>query len=349
MRLLHASFLAFQTIALVQAGAIKWTLHTSCYKNQDGTDNDGMANAMIGAVETTKQWASNGASKLPDAISSNPFTGRDVKKVVKNLLGEGDKLKSNGEIAIGKFKLFQELEGPIGKDGPANAKYEKSQEWKDLGTKDDHHQNFIIVCRPDLTVIDPDAFSIVWTDNARGIKDQSASDLQTMLDQENAGMNWEKVLESKNAPKAITRRMENPENDQKKVPSSVNFHPVWLATLRDDKNWGSWTDETFSIETRGDALSEYLLTGKNARPIDGILAFNLAKTMFHEMFHLTFWGGMLDEIPAENAYGWLKNVEKKNMENPDLYAILAVIIELVDKGFGGKKYTVKDTGAVSGK
>lgn len=54
---------------------------------------------------------------------------------------------------------------------------------------------------------------------------------------------------------------------------------------------------------------------------------------------------MLDAL-HEKAYGWIVNAEEKDLDNPDLYAIIAAAIEIVDRGFGGTKYTVSREGGI---
>ncbi|EQB59451.1 hypothetical protein CGLO_00158 [Colletotrichum gloeosporioides Cg-14] len=45
--------------------------------------------------------------------------------------------------------------------------------------------------------------------------------------------------------------------------------------------------------------------------------------MLHELFHLLYFGNMLD---APNAYRWMNNVKNNDRENPDLYAIIGAVI-----------------------
>ncbi|KAG7108784.1 hypothetical protein HYQ45_013583 [Verticillium longisporum] len=344
MRLLQVTFLALQATALVEAGFIKWTLHSSCYRDAAGADDPATADAIINAVETAKKWASNGETALRN--SNIPLIGKNLKKVLENLLGTGDSYKEKLEIAREKFKLFKELEGPIGKDGPPDARYENSQAWRDLAGTDEHHKHFVISCRPDLTVVDPDNEDAGWTDNIRGVVEQGKSDLPTMLSQE--AMPWTDIMKQPGVPLAVTRRIENPSQDQLRVVASVTFHPSFLNYLRQN-NWGAWTDALFADNTRGDALQEYRLKGGRARPVDGLLTFSIVKTMFHEMFHLGPWGAMTDASFSGRAYGWLNNIEDKFTDNPDWFAMLAAAIELYENGFAGKKYVVTELGEVKRK
>lgn len=61
------------------------------------------------------------------------------------------------------------------------------------------------------------------------------------------------------------------------------------------------------------------------------------------MFHLTAFGRMADD--GNGAYLWVNNVNRKNRENPDLMAIIAVVIELLNRE--GGQYTVSEEGKVS--
>ncbi|WDK20728.1 hypothetical protein CGRA01v4_12015 [Colletotrichum graminicola] len=59
-------------------------------------------------------------------------------------------------------------------------------------------------------------------------------------------------------------------------------------------------------------------------------------------FHLTYFGEMLDA--NEGAYGWANNVKNKNRENPDLYAIIGAVIELMHRD--GQRYSVSAEGEI---
>lgn len=61
------------------------------------------------------------------------------------------------------------------------------------------------------------------------------------------------------------------------------------------------------------------------------------------MFHLTAFGRMIDDTAG--AYLWVNNVKNKNRENPDLLAIIAAVIELLNKE--GTRYKVSEEGIVS--
>lgn len=50
-------------------------------------------------------------------------------------------------------------------------------------------------------------------------------------------------------------------------------------------------------------------------------------------------------LDAPNAYGWMNNVKNNNRENPDLYAIIGAVIELMNRD--GQKYSVSAEGEVS--
>jgi hypothetical protein len=48
---------------------------------------------------------------------------------------------------------------------------------------------------------------------------------------------------------------------------------------------------------------------------------------------------------SPNAYRWANNAKEKDLENPDLYAIIAVVIELLNRE--GQQYKVSAEGEVS--
>lgn len=92
---------------------------------------------------------------------------------------------------------------------------------------------------------------------------------------------WTEIMKLPGVPMAVTRRIEDPSQDQLRVVASVTFHPSYLNHLRQN-NWGAWSDALFADNTRGDALQEYRVKGR-ARPVDGLLTFSIVKTMFHEV------------------------------------------------------------------
>jgi hypothetical protein len=116
-----------------------------------------------------------------------------------------------------------------------------------------------------------------------------ASDLVKMVKQESSGKKWSE-LTGNDVAKAVTRRHDDttnaPTGGLAKVPGTVTIHPLWLAELRDNENWGIWTQTLFDSLEGENALEEYRKKAKNSirpRPMDGLLKSSLAKTLFHEV------------------------------------------------------------------
>jgi hypothetical protein len=63
-----------------------------------------------------------------------------------------------------------------------------------------------------------------------------------------------------------------------------------------------------------------------------------------QFFHLSAFGRMKDN---SDPYAWANNVKDQDLTNPDLYAIIAAVIELLNRD--GDKYKVAESGAVSKK
>ena len=62
-----------------------------------------------------------------------------------------------------------------------------------------------------------------------------------------------------------------------------------------------------------------------------------------QFFHLTYFGSMLDD--GGEAYGWANNVKRNNRNNPDLFAIIGTVIELMNRD--GQKFEVSKEGNVA--
>jgi hypothetical protein len=56
-------------------------------------------------------------------------------------------------------------------------------------------------------------------------------------------------------------------------------------------------------------------------------------------------GGMRDEPSVQKAYGWVRNKEDKNLNNPDLLAIVGTVIRLLYKD--GAQYKINGEGEIS--
>jgi hypothetical protein len=50
-------------------------------------------------------------------------------------------------------------------------------------------------------------------------------------------------------------------------------------------------------------------------------------------------------VDSDEAYGWVNNVKNQSRANPDLFAIIAAIIELLNRD--GDKYKVDKDGVVT--
>ncbi|KAJ5007681.1 hypothetical protein K4K48_011787 [Colletotrichum sp. SAR 10_66] len=134
------------------AEAASWTLHESCYRKEvfeNGNpskkitvDDKELENAILKGVEDAKAWAAAAASHIKDSLSKNPLKGRAVKAALEPLVGKDDYNKAAGDVKS-KFDNIATMEGPVGREGNENGRYEKSSAWAALKKSDDHHFNFL--------------------------------------------------------------------------------------------------------------------------------------------------------------------------------------------------------------
>ncbi|SPO03137.1 uncharacterized protein DNG_05819 [Cephalotrichum gorgonifer] len=340
------------------ADTVKWTLHKSCYMDLDDEHtvpenylspnnyvkkNDELANAINETVHIVKAWADRGAKKIDDSISFNPLIGQATKDALKPLIGRGN-YKDNAKDIRDKFKKLATLEGPIGKDGDARGRYEQSNAWKSLQENNDHYLDFVIVCRPELTIRKGD-FNPLGApyDMVRLTQLYKGADLEVMILQEKDPGKWDELAQRL---QAVTTRDRDLSEVRLHVAETITFHPLWIKTQM-DKGFEGWTQEIFDQATAANAAEILKEKSKknqqDLRPVDILLDASFARNMFHEMFHLTAFGRMSDDIAG--AYWWANNIELQNRENPDLLAIIAVVIELLNRE--GSQYKISADGTVS--
>ncbi|KAH0439392.1 hypothetical protein CcaCcLH18_02869 [Colletotrichum camelliae] len=348
MRLLQVTVLALHAVSAVEAAKVSWTLHKSCYRNKEDTaDDNELADAMIKSVNDAKAWAKRAASKI--SLSILPLGGLPTKIAIGPLVGLDNYNTAAKEIRD-RFKKIEDMEGPVGANGDELGRYGQSRAWINLENSEEHFNDFIITCRPEIvTVPDPAGgpFDKPY-DVVRKYYMFQPHTLEKFIEQEDSGEiggDWEKVP----APRtlAITQRDAPPTEGRKRIAESINFHPLWIKFQR-SRNFGGWIEDDFTEVTKFNALEDFKRRGaaKNPpvdiRPMDGLLSKSLTANMLHEFFHLSYFGNMLD---AQNAYGWMNNVKNNDRENPDLYAIIGAVIELMSRD--GQKYSVSAEGEVS--
>ncbi|KAF4928676.1 hypothetical protein CGCVW01_v001792 [Colletotrichum viniferum] len=292
-----------------------------------------LENAILKGVEDAKAWAAAAASHIKDSLSKDPLKGRTVKAALEPLVGKDDYNKAAGHVKS-KFDNIATMEGPVGREGNENGRYEKSSAWAALKKSDDHHFNFIITCRPDMDwVRDRNEFNplpVPW-DNVRQNQLTNPHDFVNFLKEEEAQGDWGKIGNDGVKVKAVTARdLNTPTGDRLRIPESINFHPLWIKFQR-SRGFVDWTQETLSEERK-----------KDIRPVDGLLQDCFTTNVLHEFFHLTSFGAMFDDMDL--AYGWADNVKAKNRENPDLYSLIAAVIHLLYKE--GTNYKVTAEGHV---
>lgn len=171
---------------------------------------------------------------------------------------------------------------------------------------------------------------------------------------------------------AVTEKDESPEGERKKIPQVIYFNSAWIAEQKSrDPPFSAWTDQLFKDVIKRDALTTFAAKGKgkapgggdvDVRPVDALLSASFHRNLFHEvrrfyrmsfcrrwaksaiqLFHLKTFGDMKDD--PNGAYNYGANSDIQNRENPDLLAIIAVVIELVKT----QGYIVRSDGAVKKK
>ncbi|SPO07057.1 uncharacterized protein DNG_09751 [Cephalotrichum gorgonifer] len=364
MHIFSLLLVAAQAVVLIDAapdppGSIKWTLHRSCYRNQDNTaDDNEMADAMVSTMATVMAWASRGAEMLDSSLNPLSIKGRTTKRAMESLIDIGD-YKTQAEDIRNRFRQIATLEGPIGKGDSGTARYDGSTAWTDLGGNNQHYWDFLLVCRPDLgTTQTIDGLQTVPFDNIRQYRLFPNAPLQQIANEGN-GADGQWMALTGGRIQAVTQRdlTNPPQGDRGRIPQTINFHPLWLKYLR-EKKFEGWSAGKFTQVTATNALEAFRVQsdlknqGKgpgepkvDIRPIDSLLDASLVRNLFHELFHLDAFGGMLDQNTG--AYGWVNNINDKNHQNPDFFAIVAAIIELLFRD--GDQYKVTAEGEVKKK
>ncbi|KAH9242236.1 hypothetical protein K456DRAFT_30560 [Colletotrichum gloeosporioides 23] len=184
------------------AEAASWTLHKSCYRkeifeNGDSTkkitvDDKELENVIIKGVEDAKAWAAAAASHIKDSLSKIPMKGRTIKAALEPLIGKDNYNTAAIDVNL-KFDQIANMNGPIGREGGENTRYDESLAWTHLENSDDHFLNFIITCRPEITwrddvnVLNPDK---VPYDMVRSAPLTNPHDFVNFLKQEEAPGEW---------------------------------------------------------------------------------------------------------------------------------------------------------------
>ncbi|KAK1999300.1 hypothetical protein LX36DRAFT_486357 [Colletotrichum falcatum] len=358
MRLIQVAVLTLHVVAAVEAAKARWTLHKSCYRNKEDTaDDNELADAMIKSVNEAKSWANRASSKIGESLLPlvGGVVGLPTRVAIGPLVGSNDDYGPAAKEIRDRFKKIEDMEGPVGRNADSMGRYEKSKAWIDLENREDHYNNFVIICRPDIEMVEDPAggpFGKPY-DVVRKKHLFASHDFEKFLAQEESeefGGDWDKVPTPRIM--ALTQRDDKPlgkapEGGRKRVPETITFHPLWIKFQR-SRNFGGWTEDDFREVTKFNALEDFKRRGEakqpavDIRPVDFLLSKSLTANILHEFFHLTYFGEMLDD--NEGAYGWANNVRNKNRRNPDLYAIIGTVLELLNRD--GQKYSVSAEGEV---
>ncbi|KAF4922338.1 hypothetical protein CGCVW01_v005339 [Colletotrichum viniferum] len=294
------------------------------------------------------EWLGDG-DLTPIGMSMKPQSSWVAEVLLDENNPRNHELHSRNTLLLRRSEIA-EMEGPVGSDGDKLGRFGQSRAWIDLGNSEKHFNDFIIICRPEIvTVPDPAGgpFDKPY-DVVRKYHMFQPHTLEKFIEQENSeeiGGDWEKVPTPRTM--AITQRDAPPTGGRKRIAEFINFHPLWIKFQR-SRNFGGWIEDDFTEVTKLDALEDFKSKGAakkppvDTRPMDGLLSKSLTANMLHEFFHLSYFGNMLD---APNAYGWMNNVKNNNRENPDLYAIIGAVIELMNRD--GQRYSVSAEGEVS--
>ncbi|KAF6805578.1 hypothetical protein CSOJ01_09377, partial [Colletotrichum sojae] len=315
-------------------------------RNKDDTrDDKELENGIIKGNENVKAWAEASASRIDESLSKVPLKGIATRIALEPLLGKTGK---DGYLYTApgvrdKFKRFADLEGPVGREGGANNRFERSPAW-------------IISCRPDIQLVDDridehSPLPVPW-DNIRRNQYNRRHDFVVFLEQERDSANWDTMKGLKVKAATMVDSANPPLGNRLHVAESINLHPLFVKHQR-DRGFVDWTQERLDEVTSEGApdifkrIGDEILkkTGKvfDARPVDGLLDDSFTYTLLHEFFHLTYFGRMSDD-KDDGAYGWMNNVNAKSRKNPDLYAIIGAVINLLHNE--GKKYRVSAEGHV---
>ncbi|KAF2220088.1 hypothetical protein BDZ85DRAFT_31718 [Elsinoe ampelina] len=211
----------------------------------------------------------------------------------------------------------------------------------------------IIACRPEITVSQDRRFVSRVYDVVRSSPHQAPHTFQTFLDQEKNLGDWNRIEGQKIQaltqvdPESVENPKLPPPGERAMVAQSITFHPLLVKWHRESQQ-DTWNEKLFSevaASNAGDVFRRLSRErGVTIRPVDGLLEASFVRCMFHEFFHLSYFGGMTDSLNGQ-AYGWHNNVQNKDLRNPDLYAIIAAVLQLRNRD--GQKYAVSEQGLVS--
>ncbi|KAF4555937.1 Hypothetical protein D9617_2g059020 [Elsinoe fawcettii] len=346
-----------EAILVVNGATINWTLHKSCYRNGDDTADDPQrAQMIIDAVNNAKVWARRSESKISESINPilGPISGRDTRSALAPLLGTDRDYAENARTVIERFKGFADIEGPVGKDGDTRGRYDESSAWLNVffryRSSRDHYKNFVIVCKPDFSMQGGKVY-----DHVRETTYSSPHPFERFMQDATQYNDWTGVIGTK--IQAITEidTKEGRDTDGRppgvraSVPETINFHPL-LVKWHQESGIGRWNPAMFGTITSPTAEQDFRRIsrekGLTIRPVDKILDASFERSMIHELFHTTNFGLMIDR-PDGTKYGWYNNVDvfSQDLENPDLYALIATVLEL---RYGeGDKFAVDRGGVVS--
>ncbi|KAK4210497.1 hypothetical protein QBC37DRAFT_376989 [Rhypophila decipiens] len=220
--------------------------------------------------------------------------------------------------------------GPVGE----NSGYADSPEWQALEGPN-HYLDFVIHCAPRLRDEEDSAGNKVVRDltQNRFLSKQNRGVLIRMRDEWRAGK-FENLEVFFQADTEVSKGLgemgvgREPVEARRNIPGTITLHPVWLKWLATEHgdSYGVRKEEDFkaalTIKTTEDSLGHKIL------PIDHFVGFT--GTILHELFH-THGLGKLSDGDRSKAYGWDNMLKGQNMELPDFFMYLALVVELTDR------------------
>ncbi|KAF4944215.1 hypothetical protein FSARC_14730 [Fusarium sarcochroum] len=296
----------------------RWTLHSSCYENAVYKE------ALTKAMETAKSRSALCASRI-----NNPFH-RSYKKLAKILVPKDEDL----EILKERYRKFDNVKGPIGE----KSGFAASPDWTDRN--DPFRNDFLLYCATDLDELDDGHGRFIPWDNARKrpLKEDNAL---VVIQRDIEAGTWHNENYRVEAATAIAPPAFLPAEEGAKVADTITFNPIWLETkiANGDLLFNTTTLEKMKKEEALDELKKGWKNGKQATPVDHLIG-SLEGTLLHEMFHLSAFGSHKDLPDNGRAYGWMNNVKYKEVDNPELMAILGLMFDLKKN----HKVTVNEAG-----
>ncbi|KAJ2894878.1 uncharacterized protein MKZ38_007127 [Zalerion maritima] len=323
-------------LALGVRAQIYWSLHISCTDIRSlppPAIDDDTRDAITRGVKMAR---ARGIMVYDELVKDESDWVPGLLEPLQHLMGEGTEFYEKLAVAQVEFQKFNDLEEqPIPSnqwDNPPNS---------GQGT----YRNFIVVCRPDNkikgdgTIYDNIRRLPVERTEARWVFDVKSTEadrskaklddvmFETCVDEPPVGSAGQ-------APSVVQERAA--------IPEGIFGNPSYIKKVLDEKDFTLNTESRIKgarnkegkLKTAVEHAKAATTFKKYNTPMD-VLVKGLDAVLHHEMFHLTYFGHRTD---GKDPYGWANNIKSRKTENPDWFALVALVVDLaVNHGLAVQK------------